>query len=189
MKNPIITILLLLLTVQLSHSQIRIGPKLGVNLANYTGSLVTTDRTLAGIQVGGLVEIQIIDLLSIQPELLYSVKGANFDTGKEVYNYVDVPIMAKIHPIEGLYGELGPQVGVLLSAVGKANDANIANSTFTQQIKTVDFALAFGAGYRIPDLGLGFGVRYAAGLSNFPKNNNRVKHGVFQLYTTWSFDL
>ena len=189
MKNPIIKILLVLLTVQFSHSQIRIGPKLGVNLANYTGPAITTDRTLAGLQVGGLVEIQIIDLLSIQPEVLYSVKGATFDGGKEVYNYVDVPIMAKIHPVEGLYGELGPQVAILMSAVSKSNDANVTNSTFTQQIKTVDFGLAFGAGYRIPDLGLGFGVRYSAGLSNFPKNNNRVKHGAFQLYTSWSFDL
>lgn len=188
MKNLFQTLIAVMLTTLSTSAQtVSIGPKIGLNLANYSGA-VTNDRSLAGIQAGGIVEIQLIDLVSIQPELLFSIQGASFENVKDVYNYVNLPIMGKIYPIEGLYGEVGPQIGFLLSANEKSID-NTNRAQFTQQIKTVDFGLNFGAGYKLPDLGLAFGLRYSAGLSNFPKNNSRIKHGVFQLYTSWAFEL
>lgn len=174
-------------TLGVSAQTVSIGPKVGLNLANYSGA-VTNDRSLAALHVGGIVEIQLIDLVSIQPELLFSVQGASFENVKDVYNYVNLPIMGKIYPIEGLYGEIGPQIGFLLSANEKAI-GNGEKAPFTQQIKTVDFGIGFGAGYKLPELGLSFGLRYNAGLSNFPKNNSRIKHGVFQIYTSWAFEL
>lgn len=189
MKKVYLITTFLLLGIQLGSSQtLRVGPKLGLNLANLNGPSITTDRSLAGLNVGGFCEVQLIDLVSVQPELSYSVQGASFADANEVYNYLVLPIMGKIYPIEGLYGEFGPQVGFLISGNAKSRTTNERVSR-TEVLKTVDFGIGFGAGYRIPDIGLGFGIRYNAGLSNIFTDNSRVKNGVFQIYSFWAFDL
>lgn len=159
---------------------------MGLNLANYTGNVNQNLRGLAGLQAGGVVEIELLDMLSIQPELLFSVQGATLGDTRLVNNYISLPIMARFYPIEALYIEAGPQIGFLLSA----NEKNQANRLkVTQNYKTVDMGLSFGAGTRIRDLGLGFGLRYYVGLSNIFVSNARIKNGVFQLFVEYKFDI
>ncbi len=187
MKRLLLTFSFILFALYTSNSQtIKIGPKLGLNIANYTGNVTTEARSLAGLLVGGVVEVEIMDWFSVQPELLYSVQGIRLGDVSIVNNYINLPIMAKFNPIDGLYGEVGPQIGFLISASQKNQADRI---TTTQDYKTVDFGLGFGAGYTIQDLGLGFGIRYNAGLSNIFKDNSRIKNGVFQISATWAFEL
>ena len=175
-----------LLSIPVCSQTVRIGPKVGLNIANYTGNVNNEARSLAGLHAGGLVEVEIMEWFSVQPELLYSVKGIRLAEVSIVNNYVSLPIMAKFYPIDGLYGEIGPQMGFLISANQK-NQANKINTT--QDYKTVDMGLSFGAGYVLRDLGLGFGLRYYAGLSNIFRDNSRIKNGVFQIAATWTFEL
>lgn len=187
MKRLLLTLLAIPLFCTLMNAQtLRIGPKLGLNLANYTGNVNSDVRGLAGLHAGGFFEIQLLDILSVQPELFYSVQGVTIDDTKLVNNYISLPIMGKFYPIEGLHIEAGPQLGFLISASEKNRADKV---TITQEYKTVDMGLSFGAGYRIPDLDLGFGIRYFAGLSNIFQSNSRIKNGVFQLYTFWAFEL
>jgi len=187
MKRILLTFLTLTFFITVSTAQsVRIGPKVGLNIANFTGNVNTEARSLAGLQAGGVVEIELMDWFSVQPEVLYSVKGIQLGEVRLVNNYVDLPIMAKFYPVDGLYGEIGPQIGFLFSA----NEKDTANKISTiQSYKTVDMGLAFGAGYVLRDIGLGFGIRYSAGFSNIFKNNSRIKNGVFQIAATWTFEL
>ncbi|MEM6893207.1 MAG: porin family protein [Bacteroidota bacterium] len=187
MKRLLFTLTITFFAFYIGSSQIvRIGPKLGLNIANYTGNVNNEARSLAGLLAGGVVEIEIMDWFSVQPELLFSVQGIRLGDTSIVNNYVNLPIMAKFYPIDGLYGEIGPQLGFLISASQKNQADRI---TTTQDYKTVDIGLSFGGGYVLKDVGLGFGIRYYAGLSNIFVDNSRIKNGVFQLSATWTFEL
>ena len=187
MKNSLTLFVLLLFTSAMLCAQtVRIGPKVGLNLANYTGNVSSEVRGLAALQAGGVAEIEIIDMLTIQPELLFSVQGVTVGDTKLVNNYISLPIMGRFYPVDFLYIEAGPQLGFLISANEKTRADKISIS---QNYKTVDIGLSFGAGTRITDLGLGFGIRYYAGLSNIFVNNSRIKNGVFQIFAEYKFDL
>lgn len=187
MKNSLTPfVLLLFLSSMLSAQTVRIGPKLGLNLANYTGNVSSDVRGLAALQAGGVAEIEIIEMLSIQPELLFSVQGVTVGETKLVNSYISLPIMGRFYPVEFLYIEAGPQLGFLIAA----NEKNRASKvSVSQNYKTVDIGLSFGVGTRITDLGLGFGIRYYAGLSNIFVDNARIKNGVFQIFAEYKFDL
>jgi len=186
MKKSLILIVILCFVSFSSNAQVSIGPKIGLNLANFTGNVSSDVRGLGALQVGGVAEIEIIDMLSIQPELVFSVQGIVIGNTKLVTSNINLPIMARFYPVEFLYVEAGPQVGFLIAANEKdqANNINV-----TQNFKTVDLGISFGAGTKITDLGLGFGIRYYAGLSNIFVNNSRIKNGVFQIFAEYKFDL
>jgi len=186
MKKSLIPFTLLLLISSMLCAQVRIGPKVGLNLANYTGNVSSDVRGLAALQAGGVAEIDIIDMLSIQPELLFSVQGVTLGETKLVNSYISLPIMGRFYPVDFLYIEAGPQLGFLIAANEKTRANNIRVS---QSYKTVDIGLSFGVGTRITDLGLGFGIRYYAGLSNIFIDNSRIKNGVFQIFAEYKFDL
>ncbi|WP_405410207.1 porin family protein [Maribacter sp. Asnod1-A12] len=170
----------------LKAQSIYIGPKVGLNLANFTGNVNSSLRGLAALHVGGVAEIEIVDMFSIQPELLYSVKGAILDDTKLVNSYLSLPVMGKFYPIDMLYIEAGPQIGFLISANEKSNANNIKT---TDSYKTVDLGLGFGAGVNLRDIGLSLGLRYNAGLSNIFIDNSRIKNGVFQISAAYTFEL
>ncbi|MDT0622274.1 porin family protein [Croceitalea vernalis] len=187
MKKSIFVFVFLLFSFHFFYAQtVRIGPKIGLNIADLSGNVNSDVRSLAGLHVGGIVEVEVMDWFSIQPELLYSVHGYRLGETTGTNNYISLPIMARFFPIEGLYGEVGPQLGFLIAA----NEKNQTNKvSVTQSYKTVDMGLSFGAGYILRDLGLGFGIRYYAGLSTVFTDNTRIKNGVFQLSATWAFVL
>jgi hypothetical protein len=186
MKNSLTPFVLLLFINSMLCAQVRIGPKVGLNLANYTGNVSSDVRGLAALQAGGVAEIEIIDMLSIQPELLFSVQGVTVGETKLVNSYISLPIMGRFYPVDFLYIETGPQLGFLIAA----NEKNRANKVrVSQNYKTVDIGLSFGVGTKITDLGLGFGIRYYAGLSNIFIDNARIKNGVFQIFAEYKFDL
>lgn len=186
MKNLLMPLVVLLLISSMATAQVSIGPKLGLNLANFTGNVSSDVRGLAALQLGGVAEIELIDMLSLQPELLFSVQGITVGNTKLVTSNIVMPVMARFYPIDFIYIEAGPQIGFLIAANEKdqANRINVSDS-----FKTVDMGLSFGAGTKLSDLGLGFGIRYYAGLSNIFVSNSRIKNGVFQLFAEYKFDL
>jgi len=94
-------------------------------------------------------------------------------------SYLNVPVLAKFQSESGFFGETGPQVGFLLSSNVKSQGVSVDFKNYTQSI---DFSWAFGVGYKLQDMGLGFDVRYNLGLTNMVKNETDVtyKNSVFQ---------
>ncbi|WP_339611222.1 porin family protein, partial [uncultured Planktosalinus sp.] len=122
--------------------------------------------------------------ISLQPELLYSMKGTNWnDTNLD---YIDLPIMGKYNLpwVNGLSGEFGPVIGILMGAEQNGNDVK-------DFYKTIDAAIAIGATYKL-NMGVFFSLRYNNGLidvDDFDDNYNswRGKNNVFQVSAGYAF--
>ena len=176
-------------TLQAETSQgVTFGVKAGMNFANLNGDIEENDMKL-GFHFGGVAEIMFNDKFAVQPELLYSSQGTQFDFAGETlkYNldYINVPVMAKYYVAEGFSVEAGPQVGFLVSAKSKFD----GDTEDIEDLKSIDFGFNFGAGYKL-DSGLNFSARYNLGLSNIDDVDNsdfEIKNGVIQVSVGYMF--
>ncbi len=206
MKKLLLIVGVAIFTLSAQSQELRFGVKGGVNLASLGGDDTGDLKGRTGFHVGGLVEIQISDKFSVQPELLYSAQGAemefseSFDEfgmnfsmeakSKLKLDYINVPIMAKYYVIEGLAIEAGPQIGFLMSAKQKT-DVSISGNIPEEFLDMFDFEetdedvkdqlntldFALGLGASYRlDMGVFFGARYSLGLSNIYKEADDVKN-------------
>lgn len=183
------------------------GVKAGINLANvsYKGDLV--DHLNRDIMVahhfGGFVELKLTDIISLQPEVLFSKQGTLIKQENEndssleystKFDYLNFPVMGKIYLEEGFSFEAGPQIGVLLGYEDKykytSGDMEIERISGAEKVNKVDVAVNTGIAYKFP-FGLSLFTRYSFGLKNilktFPEGNT-AKHGVFQISVGYTFD-
>ena len=207
-KLFIITLSLVAFTLQ--AQDVTFGAKAGLNFA----SLDITDSNIDGrtsFHLGITAEFEMSDTFSIQSELLYSAQGATEDDGETIgttvynddykfkLNYLQIPVMAKFYVSEGLSLEVGPQIGFLLSADVENDYSTIDNGTvldsgsieidYKDFMKSVDFGLNFGLGYKL-DSGLNFGLRYNLGLNDVydvDGSNTEIKNRVLQLSVGYNF--
>lgn len=175
-----------------SYSQdVFIGGLGGVNIATLTNlgsasasfggsSSSVTNKPLILPHVGGYAEIKISEVFSVQPELLFSMKGyasesksSGGGTSTEVDNkvtlsYIDIPVQARFNFGEGFYILGGPYVGIMLTAKSKStsvvdNGSTVVETESTSSDKdglnTTDFGMFLGAGYQM-ESGLFFGARW-----------------------------
>lgn len=158
------------------------GPKVGVNISNYTGSDFESEA-LVGYHLGGILNFGVGQVFSIQPEVLFSTQGAKIDNGSQKpkfkTTYVTVPVMLKFRTKGGFYFEFGPQASF-------KTGEDIPDQTIDHFAKNLDLAGAVGLGYQA-GFGLGLGARYIAGFSkvgDFDKTaaqNPDFKNSVIQV--------
>lgn len=188
MKKLAFTLTLCLIAlVGFSQARVELGLKGGMNFANFkTGDdFDTNSKTGYHAGIYGMVKLANI---GIQPEVLYSRKGANFeDFGTGAQDdfendlvYLDIPVIAKLYLPLGLNLQVGPQFGMLLSAESDGDDAKDA-------YKNSDISATFGAGWDAP-FGLRFTARYLLGLNdiNDSGTDTEVKNRMFQLSLGYS---
>lgn len=170
MKNLFLSISLLVLGVATSTAQeMKFGAKIGTNFSNLKGDGIDGDN-LTSFHVGALVEINLIENFSIQPELLYSSQGTELASQKLKLDYISVPVVGKLYLItDKLSLEAGPQFSFLI------NDE--APSNFRS--KTFDFAAVGGLSYNLTSF-IFVQARYVAGLTDVSKDAS-VTNQVFQL--------
>ena len=162
------------------------GMKAGLNLANFTGDDADAGegedkKARMGFAAGGFVTYGITEMFAVQPELLYTMKGAKYewDGGSETvkFDYLEIPVLAKVSiPTEGNIGPhffIGPSLGILLGAKNKveidgedpeglAGDHDVKDET-----KSTEFGLVFGAGVDIgmPHSAITIDGRFGLGLT------------------------
>lgn len=177
-----------------AHAQIQFGVKAGANLSTFTGNDATGAKSLAGFNGGVYANIPIAKSFSFSPELLYSSKGAKYDSMdySPAYslhaNYLDIPLLVKYTHSSGFNVETGPQIGFLLSAKAKADGISVDDK---QYLNSTEFAWDFGIGYDLSSVPLGIELRYDLGLSNLEKSvansgggsssTGKIHNAVFQL--------
>jgi hypothetical protein len=156
-----IWILFLSLSVYAMHvnaQDITFGVKAGANFSNlkvtFDGEGASPDGATS-LYIGGLVDIGLSENVHFQPELLYSIEGAE---DAEV-NYVNVPLMFKYYLIEGFNIQAGPQLGILVDAEGG-----------TDGLKGTNFGLNFGAAFEIVG-GFFADARYNLGIANIAETD------------------
>jgi hypothetical protein len=195
MKKLILSLGLLAgVSVAAQAQSAKFGIKAGASLTNFTGKDADGSANKFGFNGGVVANFGINDMFSIQPEVLYSMKGAKADGSdlKLNLNYIDVPVLAKIATGEtGLFFELGPQVGFLASAKVKDNNNSL---DVKDSFKNVDFGYAAGVGFQVSSSAM-IGLRYNGGFTNAYKtitiagNNSetKAKNSAFQLYVGYMF--
>ncbi|HTI09864.1 MAG TPA: porin family protein [Puia sp.] len=177
-----------------SHAQIRFGLKAGVNFSSLHETSTTDGSSLStkvDFNAGALVNIKLIDKLSLQPEVIYSGQGSKAtQNGMDAtynFGYINIPILVKYNIIAGLFAETGPQLGILTSANVKESGSSVS---IKDEIKSTDWSWSFGAGYLLP-INLGFDARYNLGFSNIAKgtdsNGGSLKNGAFQVGVFYLF--
>lgn len=159
------------------------GLKGGVNLASFhgRGEVDTGEVRLApvrrtGLAGGAFLAIAAGQSLLVQPEVLFTQKGARYARGGDQLtyevDYLEVPLLLKRRLGGGsVRGALfaGPAAGFALASkvVGRSGDGEEVSGDTSDQVRSVDWGLAFGGGV---DIAAGGGTltlegRYTLGLS------------------------
>lgn len=172
------------------------GFKLGVNMATLGGSDAGDVSSRIGFAFGGFVTFGLSPKFAIQPELLYSMKGAkqkdSLGESTAKLDYIEIPILFTILMPSSSGGATprfyaGPNLGFKASAKASGGGQSVDIGEF---VKSTDFGVTVGAG-------LGFGgeksftidARYTMSLSTIDNSSpsGDVKNSCFSLLGGMSF--
>jgi hypothetical protein len=186
----------------------QVSVKAGVNIASLSSNAEYEDveevknTSVIGAQAGLTFDLGLSDLFTIQPELLWIQKGGkvayafnedNKFSSRTYYNYVEVPVLAKLKFFnengKGLYVVAGPYAGLAISGKTKTSLTLLGNTTTdTETIefdnddadvrnRRLDWGASFGAGLKFGNVYLD--ARYNLGINNLldsdTNNNNDDK--------------
>lgn len=194
MKKVLLSVLVVAgLSITAAQAQsTRFGLKAGASLTSYVGGDVEGAKYKAGFHGGGVAELGITNSFALQPEVLFSMKGAKDSDGyRENLSYIDIPILLKLKA-DGLFFELGPQVGYLVSAKAKYEGVSM---DIKDSGRSFDVGYAAGLGYQAVS-GPMVGLRYNGGFSKIGEGETiygnkieaaNIRNSAFQLYVGYMF--
>jgi hypothetical protein len=186
----------------------RIGLKAGLNLSGFSGADAAPNGSRRlGLSAGVVIHLPVSSAFSVQPELLYSQKGADSQpfvinsttaivTGSQRQHYFEVPVLAKLRSKGGLFAEAGPTLSYLLSGSGTFTAPTGQTLTIDNRgsFNAFELGYAVGAGFQAAQ-GLMVGVRYDGGFSAIApagtyrgiSGEPRIYNQNFQLYAGYIF--
>lgn len=202
LKCTAIVLSFAIMTSSISAAEISLGIKGGLNLAKIrTDEDIAMDEDLSfanddikmkpGLIIGGVFGIKLHEMFTIQPEVLFSMKGIKAEVDESSlkinYNYLEIPVLLRLNipagsVIPNFY--VGPAVAFRLGINGEAEIMGIALDLPDEEIefmeentKSVDFGLAMGGGI---DINAGPGnivldIRYTLGLLKIQKLTDEME--------------
>jgi hypothetical protein len=179
------------------------GLKAGVNFSNFGGDDAGTWDSRTGYSFGGFVISSFSEMFHIQPEMLYTTKGAKttstFGTGDRVtstlrFGYLEIPILGKVViPIgnsvlqPALYA--GPYMAFKLSSKLHIEGEDLDTESGYDDARSTDFGLVFGGGVGLPvrENIIGVEIRYTMGLTSFDDSDDNfsIKHNVLMVMVSF----
>lgn len=202
-KFIIILSFLILSCATFSFAQdIKFGPRVGINLANYTESENGTSfDPRFGLQYGVLAEANLIEYISVQSGLMISGKGFRLENSQTSVETAVNPVYLEI-PINGvfryetgnnaLFGTVGPYFGFGVAGKSRVDlngDTSDDKLEFGEnnQPNAVDIGFGLGGGVELPINGspMQLGVNYAIGITNASDGSPGSKNSVFSMYATY----
>ena len=201
-----VAVMLLLPSLSLAQG-IKFGLKVGMNSADLFGDEIKEmEQDLGeelvskwGFCAGGFIRFSLAKTFAIQPEFLYTMKGAKMEaivldeTMKFEFNltYLEIPVLIKIMlPTPGIITPhlyAGPVMGIKLSGKIKAEYAGESEEEdISDELKDNDYGLIVGGGI---DAGkITVEIRYVLGLTTIATEaDTDVKNGVFSIMLGFSF--
>jgi hypothetical protein len=156
------------------------GIKAGMNIANFHGDHAIGFDSKIGYSGGGFFTIGLNNAFAIQPEVLYTQKGARYEIirpqgylveGTVIYDYLEIPVLFKyMLPVKsGVKPNLfvGPYFAVNVNAKEKrVANGNSLEADVDRYVKDTDLGVVLGGGV---DFGfkkgkIVFDCRYTLGL-------------------------
>jgi hypothetical protein len=183
----------------------KLGVKAGVNLSNLYVDNVDDENMKVGLNIGLFAKLPLARGFSIQPELLYSSKGAklnynNILLGKGEYrfnlNYVELPVLAVVNVAKNINIQAGGYVSYLASANIKDMDSDGTISNIkdlnAENFNRFDYGLVGGVGIDVQLFTVG--VRYNYGLKEVGESGSlsgrlteNSKNSVISIYAGIGF--
>jgi hypothetical protein len=174
------------------------GVKAGVNLSNIINGQENLDFSpgmKADFHLGVVANLHFgyrdegspvgTGRFGLQPELLYSRQGFAVDDEAITFDYITLPVMARLYATKDIYVEAGPYFGYLLQLSANSTVIEGAQIDLSSLKGGIDFGAGVGAGYE-SRLGLIAGIRYQLGLSDMA-GNLKWKNNVVALSLGWLF--
>lgn len=175
--------------------QVTLQPKVGMNIANLTGS---GNKAKVGLVAGVEAEYGVAENFGITAGVLYSMEGSKSEkyNGKSVKfntDYINVPIMAQYYVIPGLAVKAGAQFGFNVrkkfSYDGNSIDANefFNDLDLDTKVQTFNFSIPVGVSYEYQSFVLD--ARYNIGMTKTLKNVDKNKTSLFSITLGYKFAL
>lgn len=186
----------------------RFGITAGMNSATFGGKDATNPKPTrhTGFVAGVLLVVPVGPTFALQPELLYTMKGANFKdafgSGSFKMTYIEIPLLARFDMATSgrvkpfFYG--GPAVSFKMScdvelkspffSFNSSCDELAAQSGGSTKVKSLDYSAIIGGGLAFDVSGKTFtvGARYDHSLGKID-NDSDIKHRVISVLATLEF--
>lgn len=188
------------------QAQVKIGPKIGLSMADFSGDGVDAHDMKSGFAAGIFAQFPLGQgaSLVLQPEVLYVMKGPKLDLTEETtwkYNldYIEVPVLLKFKfPLPGNIAPnvfAGPVVSFLSSAKIKEeiDGDEVDEMDIKEFLKDTEYSIAFGGGVDVTFQGLGVltvDARYVIGMSDISDvGEGELKNKTIMIHAGFGFKL
>ncbi|MFW0737062.1 porin family protein [Flavobacterium sp. T12S277] len=165
-----------MLQAQNNNVNTEYGIKGGFNMSNLYSNDANDDNVLYGFNAGLYATLPISDFIAIQPEILFTTKGAKleynnaFASGDSKFklNYIEVPLLVRVNITKNFNIHAGGYASYLVSSkVTGSGDINFEQRIDTDDLNKFDAGLAAGVGVDFDPISIG--LRYNYGLTTVGK--------------------
>jgi hypothetical protein len=157
------------------------GVKGGFNMSNLYNSDddVDDENVLYGFNAGVYATLPISDYIAIQPELLFTTKGAELEYNNDLLqgnakfklNYIELPLLVRVNITKNFNIQAGGYASYLVSSkVTGDGDIDFNEEVDTDDLNKFDAGLSAGVGVDFSPISIG--VRYNYGLTTVGKERN-----------------
>jgi len=182
-----------------SMRSFQFGVRGGINFAQLRGDLSDALGfdldTRNGFAIGMFLSIPLGSSFALQPEAMYSMKGASAEIQNlsvtYIFDYLEIPVFAKYSVIldnspVSPHFYAGPSLGISLDSTLRLQEGGTTQEEdLSDEIKATDFGLVFGAGadIRVGVYTLGIGLRYGFSLDSIAdiEEDIDIQNSVFSI--------
>ena len=176
-----------------SSSNLSIGIVLGANMSRLASNEQGYDSfgPKTAFDAGLFANLRLIPmnnnkgLLGLQSEVHYSMMGGKTDDTSLGLNYITIPIMLRLYPINNLYIEAGPMPALNIGHNPESIEMGPAEYHL-ENMKANDVMFVAGAGASFG--GVSIGLRYCHGMSDIAANMP-WKNQAFQIQVSYGFPI
>lgn len=152
------------------------GVKGGFNMSNLYNNNADDENILYGFNAGVYATLPVSDFIAIQPEILFTTKGAEleynnaFASGATKFklNYIEVPLLVRVNVTKNFNIHAGGYASYLVSSkVSGDGDFNFDEDIDTDDLNKFDAGLSAGVGVDFNPISIG--LRYNYGLTTIGK--------------------
>lgn len=171
---PLLFLAFMLMIPAVSQAQAKLGIRAGLNATNVDFDQLPDRSERIGYHVGLFADLPILpDFLSIQPELSYSVQGANYKPLNS-RERLELDYLNFLLPVAFQLGSIDIQVGPFASYLITNPDYKIfnENTVIADAFNKIDAGLTAGLSYNFNKFL--FGIRYNQGFIDVSKDNSKL---------------
>lgn len=152
------------------------GVKGGFNMSNLYQTDADDNNVLYGFNAGVYATLPISDFIAIQPEVLFTTKGAELEYSNALVsgntkfrlNYIEVPLLVRVNVTKNFNIHAGGYASYLVSSkVTGEGSFDFEQEIDTDDLNKFDAGLSAGVGVDFDPISIG--VRYNYGLTKIGK--------------------